>query len=530
MSGSKKASRPKKAHETTILKHHTFAQVMANLVDTFNQSDKKRGHSSLKHIDELAPILLDEMQIDTVHSGRYLLCRTVENPVRSRSIATVVQDQNDEIENVYFYNFSNDFNSNPKLFLPKFSILLIKEPYVTPSINEMNELIHIRVESPSDVIVLSNIDFNRFDYEKYLIPKWIDTDLEQKSTLSNLTRIADDFFRERNFNQALRFYTKAVNLKKRKKIECSDSDMKHFLNNRSTSHLELENYYLAYQDALRSTELEKISFLDETAFFNMGAALYSMRQFKSAREAFQKCVELNPNNSQVVEVLERTEKRLNEAKTGNYDLKGIIEEAKFNNEPRLDLADFVSEDLEIVNINNDPNNKGVFAKNDIKKNTLILASKAVSITYGEDCDENTDLDAQNLASICFKVNNDPYLASDIYELYSGPVIDRQVSPPHGIVHTARLESILTFNSYISTNDDYESNEYHNTVHFGENEGMWLYPSYFNHSCLQNTKRIFFADFMMIYTSKFIFNFQIMTFILSTYLKDELYFLSNTKFR
>jgi tetratricopeptide (TPR) repeat protein len=362
-----KEPRPKKLPEVTLLKHHTFAQVMANLIDTFNRSDKRKPHRCLKNVDELQPMRLADMQTDTAHTGRFLICRTVEHAVRSRSsIATVVQDEFDEVENVYFYNLTSGGGNDddPKLILPKFTTLLIKEPYLSPSINDMSELIHIRVESPTDVIILTELDFSDLGtaaaaYDKYLVAKWQADSIELKSSVSNLTRIGDDFLHERNFHQAVRFYTKATNLIKRKQLPCSRADLRHILNGRSCALLGLEKYYLAYRDAVLRLEPPAP---DEAALFNAGEALYGMRRFSEACEVFERCVITNALNVQAVEELDRTRRRLNEASSGQYEMKGVIEAAKFESELRLDLADFVSSQIEVVDINGNPNNKGNFYK------------------------------------------------------------------------------------------------------------------------------------------------------------------------
>jgi len=34
-----------------------------------------------------------------------------------------------------------------------------------------------------------------------------------------------------------------------------------------------------------------------------------------------------------------------------------------------------------------------------------------------------------------------------------------------------------------------------------NCGLWLFPSYFNHSCFANCQRVFFGDVMFVYASR-----------------------------
>jgi tetratricopeptide (TPR) repeat protein len=90
----------------------------------------------------------------------------------------------------------------------------------------------------------------------------------------------------------------------------------------------------------------------------MGKAAFNMRQFDLALEAFEKCLALNFKNKEANEEILRTKKRLVESSTGKYDMKSVIEHALVHKQPRLDLADYVSNNIEIRIINNDSNYKG----------------------------------------------------------------------------------------------------------------------------------------------------------------------------
>jgi hypothetical protein len=174
--------------------------------------------------------------------------------------------------------------------------------------------------------------------------------------------------------------------------------------------------------------------------------------------------------------------------------------------------------------------QGVVAKADIKRNTLLVASKATSIVYSIECVKNKvitldDLtkqrkecyQSQNVAETYYKVQNNPHLAKNMYKLYAGANFDRNQSVDDFVVDTARLEAILNLNSFTSGYDDYRLDDGRNNHHDedkleGENQGIWVFPAYFNHSCLPNTKTEFFSDFMKIYSSNnsiFYFNLRVL---------------------
>ena len=90
----------------------------------------------------------------------------------------------------------------------------------------------------------------------------------------------------------------------------------------------------------------------------------------------------------------------------------------------------------------------------------------------------------------------------IYELSSGPDMERGVKVPEGIVDSTRLRKILRINSFISDNQLFKPDQDHvNSQTHVENTGIWIVPSYLNNSCLANSVRLFLSDFIMIYASR-----------------------------
>lgn len=70
---------------------------------------------------------------------------------------------------------------------------------------------------------------------------------------------------------------------------------------------------------------------------------------------------------------------------------------------------------------------------------------------------------------------------------------RYINIPH-------ILSILDHNAFSNENENLES-KFKTDVNHKSNKssGLWIIPSYFNHSCCPNLIRIFFSDVMLIYT-------------------------------
>ncbi len=115
--------------------------------------------------------------------------------------------------------------------------------------------------------------------------------------------------------------------------------------------------------------------------------------------------------------------------------------------------------------------------------------------------------SQNLTNLLLRVSNDPHLANKVYQLYPGPNIQREFKANNSVVDTSRLEGILTFNSFKTQTVDFNVDENaikENSLAVNrDSSGLWVFSSFFNHSCIPNTKIISFYDTMLIYSSNLV---------------------------
>lgn len=478
--------RPKKDKNNTLQLFNeakSSANAKSSVIKTFRMGPDK--HFSQKRMEDLKQISIKDLKVNEIHYGRYLECRTITEPYYSTSMNVIIQDdegqfiQNNEgqVENVSIYNYTKSFEIEPKLILPVNSYIRIKEPYlkILPS---NNKEFHIQIESPSDI---------EFFKEDLVI-----------STMGydDLNLLANKYFVNKNYHLAEQVYTKALKHSEEAKV----------LNNRAAAYLHLEKYNLAFEDCVKSIEFGP----SEKAYFRMGKAAYHMRQFEKSKECFLKCLQINPKNCDARNELSKVKDRLNEAKTGDYNVKELIEECR-NGTLRLDVADYMSNDIHIAAATG--KGKGIFSKRDIKQGTLIIASKAASIVYARECKflqhhavnfytKKVELytSCQNAANLIYKARHDPHLTKEIYKLYPGDKINRNQFIDSSIIDPSRIEAILSYNSTKSLPLDFTSNFEPEENDLENNIGIWITPAYLNHSCLPNTRRIHFNDFVMIYAS------------------------------
>lgn len=352
--------REAKSRKEILESHITMDEELADLVVSFDQSiliiseEKKRFvHSSLKHLGELERVLLAEMQVNTVHTGKFLLCRTIADPNYHSVISTVVEDENGDVEIVYLLNLSKK-HGDPASILPNNSILVIKEPYLQAIQSDSVEFVFIRIESPSDLIVL-NDHLTEQVVSKCSSSAWIQEWQSQFNFNLALSQ-GDEFLDKKSYFDAIRAYTRILILGK----DIDSKKRAEILVKRALAYFNVQKFYLSYTDTnnalfLCSNDVDIVS----RAYHLKAKSAYELRMFNEALTAFEKCLSMNKSCLDELQLeIERARKRVNESNHGQYNFDDIIDQAKNKHLNRLDVADYVSPDIEIFNINNDPNNKG----------------------------------------------------------------------------------------------------------------------------------------------------------------------------
>lgn len=333
ISQKKPYPRPSKNY-AEVLQRHQYTKAHQEQMATKNKQQHgfklnqvtAPKHCSIKKIDDLQPILLKDMLVNQVHHGSYLLCRTVGDPFYMTAMSILVEDENGEIENVSIYNYTTSYEISPYEFSPPNTVIKIKEPYLKIMISN-NDDYYIRIESPTDIVFVD---------DNHGVDKWLIVTPEM--TYEQLNDLGNKFFVSKEYRKAIKQYDRA--LKK-------DATNAKTYCNRAAAYLELEMFYQAMEDAQESARLEP----SEKAYYRLGKAAYSMRQYEMAAESFKKCLALNEKNRKAADDLKRCHDRIEESKTGCYDVKALINNVK-SGVLRLDVGDYVSKDIEIVDIPN----------------------------------------------------------------------------------------------------------------------------------------------------------------------------------
>lgn len=427
----------------------------------FNKSIPNNAFSCVKKIDQLEKIFLKDLFVNRIHFGKYLICRVLQEPFYSdETCALIIEDELEEIENLFLSDMVpvRTFSIN--------SILIIKEPCLFMKDTKC----FIKIDSPSDMQTIFN----------HNIIKWHSKDMFL--SVDELNLLGNQSYSNKDFESAIKFYTWALDKSLDAKILC----------NRAVAYLNLSHFSESSKDCKASIEINS---KNEKAFFRLAKCFYQMRQFGQAFEALENCFSLNSENLDVSRELDRTKKRLDEAKTGDYLFNYLIDACR-DKVLRHDIADFISDKIYL-----DKKECLYKSKTCVKRGTLLLCEKAACIWYKA---ENTGSKAydpkhQNYRQLIGRLEHDPFLLKEVYGIVGKDNNDQIVDSI--FIDVAEIKSIIDKNSFQSRPMEFSSNFKPEPNQLESNSGFWTKCALIKHSCLPNTHKIYFNDVVLVYASQ-----------------------------
>lgn len=121
-----------------------------------NYITAKRHSCTVASLLDLTEIRLQDMEVNRIHLGCYVKCRVIAEPFYSSGMHLLVQDGHGDVEQVVLYNYEvyEACSLEPKFILPEGTEILVKEPHLQLFGLDVNWDFGVRVDSPTDVIVL----------------------------------------------------------------------------------------------------------------------------------------------------------------------------------------------------------------------------------------------------------------------------------------------------------------------------------------------------------------------------------------
>lgn len=246
--------------------------------------------------------------------------------------------------------------------------------------------------------------------------------------------------------------------------------------------LKEEKFYQVYEKAKKALKYGRDK---ERYLLILGKAAYGMRKWEQSVQRFEQLCEASPDNVAAKEGLDAAKARLTESRTGNFDFVKLYEAAKRGVED-IDVADYVGP-IKVVDIPG--KGKGIVASQDVKKGTLLIVSKAFAVV-----DNDYAADTALPRAILGKLT--PETARDVSALYDGKDRSTAQPEPPGNPSLERLIAVCKFNAF--TTEGFTDLPAHRDFEHKPLRGLWILPSYFNHSCLRNAHRTYYGDVMTVF--------------------------------
>ncbi|RIA89723.1 hypothetical protein C1645_824427, partial [Glomus cerebriforme] len=363
----------------------------------------------------------------------------------------------------------------------------------------------IRSDNPENVIIIYCNDDKLFNDLKWSMN--LNKKIVKMKTVDEFRHCGNDYFALNNYKAAIDEYTCGI------KLEPNNVTL---FSNRAEAHLRLVQFLYALNDAEIILRYEPNHL---KAAYHKGKVLCGLKRYQEAintlRVLYQR---LNFNTNHNITSIENTEQLLkhvellaSENEKGQYDFESIIDEycetAKIKKDskgndvwinnvgPRLDHADYLIDDIEISNIKG--KGRGWITKCDIPENTLLIVSKAVysheifGHTIGNISNELTACVGSSscieelMISVIQKLLAEPHLLQEVYQLHDGSDLDKTSKINNKQLDSDKIGRAVKYNSFaIDSNVIIKNTDLSGL-------GLWILPSYFNHSCIDINVTIFF---------------------------------------
>lgn len=447
----------------------------------------------------LNPLSISDLSFETHHEGRVLFVRTASHPLHVLChIQSLVEDGSGDVERVALYNQIETVALEQ--VLPNNCVFAIKEPFYTSTADGVDA---IRIDHPSDLVHLKVTDAL---FPKYFFPQIFQLDESAKDCKISGNAVLTG----KKYDLARQLYTRGLQLS-----ESTDEMTRDLLRNRALANLYLGRYEEAEADArasiIESTETidSRGKSLNKKALYRAGRALYELRKFQEADEAFLGALELTPDDRDAMREHDRCSLRLQEQTCGKYDFKKMSKAAA--KASRLDHADFTCNTAVRTAGNR---GRGLFAAKDIKAGDLILCEKAFQAVFRSECkvylttNINTErghigCGADLLFRTIEKLRCNPSAASRFLDLYDGgyqPKCPPTLVDNTTVVDSYQVQAINEHNCFgcpeVRSSDQYVETSETPSELVGS-AGSWITASYINHECVGNACHSFMGDMMIV---------------------------------
>ncbi|KAF3904638.1 hypothetical protein ABW21_db0205965 [Orbilia brochopaga] len=464
-----------------------------------------------KTLADLEPAYIRQMEVTTRHEGKYVMVRAVTIARRLNSVTTIVEDQRGSYTQLQVYNLPQQAKIHE--ILPRGAVICLKEPLFTLSTTCIPGF---RVDHLSDMMVLRNGCPD--------IPaEW--TKPPNDRTPEECRELGNRALKEGDLTKALEWYTIGIEVHDELGID-DETEKATLLRNRAHVYIVTGWFQNAINDIDASLAIEPGN---EKALFRKAKSLYGLNQWARAGNILMKMMKRFPMNLAAKALHKCCRARMFEEMGSYHDWENM--RALAREDAPSQYCDFAEYSAWIEVRQSDISGFGVFTTRDMKAGDLICVSRAVVNCRGHQngtvvyVDQEPDKmvvghgpGAHVAGALLERLRKEPDLAQRVMTLHSRTGHDYDAPLPKDeqgrpILDSFIIKDIIRTNSFSSHSfyDEFPETHVsdatqfravtdaqdHADKPFDPNCGLWIIPSYFNHSCLPNARRCILGDMMVI---------------------------------
>ncbi|RKL26000.1 hypothetical protein BFJ72_g13891 [Fusarium proliferatum] len=454
----------------------------------------------IKSVNDLDPIMISDMRLETHHRGKKTMLRVLTPPDRMTAVMAIVEDEKGIAVLLQLYHQPEETIVPTTEILNPNMVCILKEPFFKCATDGTYSL---RVDHPSDIIRLDGADDR--------IPShWRPSTVISGENSTDLRKQGNDAVQAKKWAEALRLYSSAI----RAGQNLEDRQLA-FLN-RSLVNLNMDRPRQALLDAEKATNPAMPS---EKSLFRKARALYELGDYQQSLEMLEKLTQSFPENKAASSEKDRLRERLNEQRTGEYKFKQMYKQAE-QTPPLIDCATFSAP----VEIRESPGRgKGLFTTKAVSAGELLLCEKAFSYSFAgdEQSTKQTKMlmnittkrivvggQARLLSLIVQKLYHNSSLSAEFGDLHhadyqKATVLETDGTPVVDSFLVEKINSLNCFGAPRTSRESFLKATSSSRDMTGDEDfkyttsGIWLLASRINHSCVGNCRRSFIGDMQIV---------------------------------
>ncbi|BBN00564.1 protein MpATXR13 [Marchantia polymorpha subsp. ruderalis] len=333
--------------------------------------------------------------------------------------------------------------------------------------------------------------------------------------LEFIRRDGNDRLKKNDYDGALARYTACITKGQSSLLDPSTSPtckmllkriLKLAYSNRAQMHLSGKLWEEVLNDTAKALKFDRHHI---QSLIRRGKALHSLQQYKQACQAFGAALDRNPNNLQVAAALHESMTSHHQSVSGKYDLSHFL----LYSGPPPECSDYVGPVVikEVAHAG-----RGLFVTKKVEAGSLLIVCNALAISSISSSSTNSDLSVRLARLIMKQLKASKRWAHQMYYLTSGkPEQDNQEIPdmkmfipgsdwcpdPSKDVSLSFLDIArrVTLNTFDASRALFDGQKLESE---GKTEpvissGVWVLPSFLNHSCVPSTGIMFVGKAMFI---------------------------------